>query len=177
VPYSGVVASFTDPGSDGTVADYTATINWGDGTSSAGTIQLNGTNPFLVKGSHTYSKVGKYTVTVHIVDVGGSTADASGTATVNGGTAPPPPGSGGNVFGLGASSDERIVPACPIPRSLDRSTVDVIMSDHGYTRRGTSVTNDEPPVSLLRRGGSSRLFMAWDDPMNGPNGEAWISSP
>ena len=34
----GTVASFKDADPGGTVSDYTATINWGDGTQSAGTI-------------------------------------------------------------------------------------------------------------------------------------------
>src|SRR5205807_613133 len=29
--FTGVVATFTDPGTDGTVTDYSATITWGDG--------------------------------------------------------------------------------------------------------------------------------------------------
>src|SRR5262249_30500793 len=54
---SGIVATFTDPGNPtGTAedaADYGATINWGDGTSSAGTITQSA-GRFTVSGSHTY---------------------------------------------------------------------------------------------------------------------------
>src|SRR5207249_3701252 len=45
-----VVATFTDPGGYETDADYSATINWGDNSTSTGTI-ANGT----VTGSHTYT--------------------------------------------------------------------------------------------------------------------------
>src|SRR5262249_62344076 len=44
------VATFTAPGQAG---DYTATIDWGDGTTDSGTVTgLNGN--FSVSGSHTY---------------------------------------------------------------------------------------------------------------------------
>ena len=38
VPYTGVVATFTDDAPDPNVGDYSATINWGDGTSTIGVI-------------------------------------------------------------------------------------------------------------------------------------------
>src|SRR5262249_2798264 len=54
---SQVVATVTDPGNrTGTAedsGDYSATINWGDGSSSAGTITQSG-GVFIVTGSHTY---------------------------------------------------------------------------------------------------------------------------
>ena len=39
------VATFTDTDPNGTATDYTATIDWGDGTTSAGTIVSKGTSP------------------------------------------------------------------------------------------------------------------------------------
>ena len=57
--------------------DFTsATINWGDGTSSAGTVVCGSAQPFAVQGSHTYaeeSPAGGYSVTVDITDVDEST--------------------------------------------------------------------------------------------------------
>src|SRR5262249_40021483 len=48
------VATFTDTNLSDTAGTFAATINWGDGTSSAGTI--TGTNgSFAVAGSHTYA--------------------------------------------------------------------------------------------------------------------------
>jgi Ca2+-binding RTX toxin-like protein len=49
------VATFTDPGGAESVSDYSASINWGDGTpASTGTITLaNGV--FTVQGSHTFA--------------------------------------------------------------------------------------------------------------------------
>ncbi|HVX13283.1 MAG TPA: hypothetical protein VHC22_19015 [Pirellulales bacterium] len=70
------VATFTDPGlvanltalniSDPTT-QFTSTINWGDGTTSAATITYNsGTQVFSVIGSHTYSQTGPYNVAVAV---------------------------------------------------------------------------------------------------------------
>jgi hypothetical protein len=81
VPFSATVATFTDPGgaepnaSDdpgGPLSDhYTATIDWGDNTQSAGVITFNGTpgsttDPFTITGSHTYASGGTHTITVHL---------------------------------------------------------------------------------------------------------------
>jgi hypothetical protein len=53
--FSGVVAHFTDVNAGATTADFTATIDWGDGTSSAGTISADPNGGFDVNGTHTYS--------------------------------------------------------------------------------------------------------------------------
>lgn len=78
--FTDTVATFTG---SGTSSDYTATIMWGDGTSSSvGTIS-SGPNGFLVTGTHTYQKKGSYPVTVTITQIStGSTVQALSTATV-----------------------------------------------------------------------------------------------
>ena len=48
----------------------------------AGLISANGQGGFDISGAHTYADEGHYTVGVTIVDAGGGTANASGTATV-----------------------------------------------------------------------------------------------
>ncbi|HEV3339277.1 MAG TPA: TIGR03118 family protein, partial [Pirellulales bacterium] len=70
------VATFTDAGGAEAVANYSATINWGDGTSSAGTVSLSGST-FSVVGTHTYATAGAHTITTLIKDEGGSTATAT----------------------------------------------------------------------------------------------------
>ena len=55
VPFSGQVATFTDPRSGRPAADYAASINWGDFTISPGTITLQPDGSFAVSGSHTYA--------------------------------------------------------------------------------------------------------------------------
>ena len=76
------LATFSDPGSDGTTADYSGTIGWGDGQtspfSSADVLRLSATT-FSVKGSHTYTTDGSYQVQVTINDVGGSIVLAQDT--------------------------------------------------------------------------------------------------
>src|SRR5262249_47432693 len=55
---SQVVATFTDPGGAEAVGDYSATINWGDGSApTTGSISLSGST-FSVSGSHAYAEEG-----------------------------------------------------------------------------------------------------------------------
>ena len=89
--FNGTVATFTDADPAGTPSDYTATINWGDGSTSAGTIIDVPSGGFAVNGSHTYANVGTYTTSITIKDVGGSTATATSSANVIPPPPPPPP--------------------------------------------------------------------------------------
>src|SRR5205823_12085373 len=61
------IATFTDPAGAEVVGDYTATINWGDSTTSTGTVVNTGGNNFRVDRSEE-SRVGEdcYTVTVTV---------------------------------------------------------------------------------------------------------------
>jgi hypothetical protein len=83
-PFTAAVATVTDPDPNSTASEYSATIDWGDGTSSAGTLSGSTGGPFTVSGSHTYVEEGTYTVTVLVVDVDtpSNTATATTTATV-----------------------------------------------------------------------------------------------
>jgi hypothetical protein len=88
--FSGIVASFTDPGTDGSPADYIAVINWGDGNTSTAsgadgsitTSFVNNRLVFYVTGTNTYAFKGKYRISVWIVDVGGQSPTAFGQAVV-----------------------------------------------------------------------------------------------
>ena len=53
--FSGVVATFTDVDPKATAGNFTATINWGDGTTTQGTVTADPKGGFDVSGSHTYS--------------------------------------------------------------------------------------------------------------------------
>src|SRR5262252_6878087 len=75
------VATFTDPDSSATAADYAATINWGDATSSTGVITA--TAAFAVSGTHTYSEEGTYTVSVVITDTDSPSNTATTTSTAH----------------------------------------------------------------------------------------------
>ncbi len=95
------VAKFTDADPHRVVSDYTATINWGDGSSSvAGTVSAAAGGGFEVKGSHTYAAAGRYTTSAMISDVGGAKATATGSANVVG----PPVVSNVNVISVTATT-------------------------------------------------------------------------
>ena len=72
------MATFTDADPGGIASDYTATIAWGDGTTSAGTISGH----FTVTGTHTYASTGTRTISVTITDAGGASATATGKANI-----------------------------------------------------------------------------------------------
>ena len=80
-PVSNTLATFTDQNLGATTADFTTgggstTINWGDSSTSPGTVTQTGPGQFTVSGSHTYAALGPYTITIKVVDDGGSTATA-----------------------------------------------------------------------------------------------------
>jgi hypothetical protein len=79
--YTGVVATFTDTGGPEPAGSYTVLINWGDGSTSPGTVVPAGTG-FNVLGNHTYVSSGTYTTTVTVSDEGGSSASATGSVAV-----------------------------------------------------------------------------------------------
>jgi hypothetical protein len=85
--FSGPVATFTDSDASHTAdsaAKDTATIHWGDGSSTAGTITSLGGGKYSVSGSHTYAEESGPTVSVSITDPDdpGGPATASATAAV-----------------------------------------------------------------------------------------------
>jgi hypothetical protein len=78
-----VVAKFTDSNTANVVGDFTVSIDWGDGTTTAGT--LTGSNGvFTVTGSHTYAAAGQYTITTFMGDDAPDAAfnDATTTAAI-----------------------------------------------------------------------------------------------
>jgi CSLREA domain-containing protein len=100
VPFTAKVASFTDADPNGQVSDYSAIVDWGDGTSSATRVNpesgsqitpdltpdviitLNISGGFDVIGTHTYTSAGTFTITTSIKDAGGAQIGAKSTAVV-----------------------------------------------------------------------------------------------
>jgi len=80
--FSGTVATFSDADPAGTASDYTATISWGDGSASAGTVAPAPGGGFAVTGSHTYANGGTYPTSIAINDAGGASATATSSANV-----------------------------------------------------------------------------------------------
>jgi streptogramin lyase len=81
LPLAGAIASFTDANPVAPTSDFSASIDWGDGSTSTGVITQPGGvgTAFQVLGNHTYLGARSYSVSVQIDDAGGSTASASST--------------------------------------------------------------------------------------------------
>ncbi len=83
-PYNDIIAKFNDGNPTGYPSEFTATVNWGDGTVTAGTIvaEPGNSSVFDVLGTHTYiDGPASYTASIGVVNVGGSTVQ--GTTIVN----------------------------------------------------------------------------------------------
>ncbi|TMK38434.1 MAG: hypothetical protein E6G56_14645 [Actinobacteria bacterium] len=78
------LATFTDADPAGTPSDYTATIDWGDGTTGTpGAVAASPGGGFAVNGSHGYTYAGTYPVAITVRDAGGATATAQTTVAVS----------------------------------------------------------------------------------------------
>jgi hypothetical protein len=69
---SGVVSSFMDGDPNGVAHDYRATVDWGDGSRSTGTVTAGAAGTFQVSASHSYARPGNYAAAVTITDFGGA---------------------------------------------------------------------------------------------------------
>jgi hypothetical protein len=82
---SGVIATLMDTGPNATAAEYSAFVDWGDGTFSdldSSAFSANSSGGFNLTADHTYAEAGSYTVNVIVTDQGGSEATASTTANI-----------------------------------------------------------------------------------------------
>ncbi len=73
-------AIFTDANSTLSVSGYTATIDWGDGTTSTGTITQ--ADAFTVSSDHTYATSGQFDITLTISTADNRSAVTRGLATI-----------------------------------------------------------------------------------------------
>lgn len=81
--FSGTVAHITDALTSDASSALSATITWGDGASSAGTVS-GSAGSFTVSGTHTYKSAGTDTIEVTVEDAAtGATASTSDAATVS----------------------------------------------------------------------------------------------
>jgi streptogramin lyase len=76
---SGPVSAFHDPDAAATAGDFTAAINWGDGTITVGTITAASGGNFFVSGTHTYATSGTYSIYTVITDIDASHDLGGGT--------------------------------------------------------------------------------------------------
>lgn len=102
---SGVtLATFTHSQAVETPASFSATISWGDGSSSSASVILSGTT-YAIVGSHTYNTEGKYSILVVVSEDGASAITTSA-----------------------ASIKESALPA-GIPQNVANSTIFATMED------------------------------------------------
>ena len=124
--FTGAVATFTDADPTGQASEYSATIAWGDGQSSTGSVTSNGQGGFTVSGSHTYTAQGPETVTVTINDVGGASTTITEQITVA--DAP--------IVGVGL----------PVPNQQPATIVGLPLA--AFTDSGAPVTADQIVTSI-----------------------------
>ena len=93
VPFQGTVAAFSSSDPTATAADFTATVNYGDGSPSASGTVVAAPDGFLVVGAHTFTTANPIEpVTVTITDTRGfgqATANSVATITSPGGLLTP----------------------------------------------------------------------------------------
>jgi len=80
--FTTTVATFSDQLTTQVAGDFTATIDWGDATTTAGTVSGGG-GSFQVSGTHTYAGPGTFSVVVTLSDDAPGTATAQVTSTAN----------------------------------------------------------------------------------------------
>ncbi|MCA1689716.1 MAG: hypothetical protein LC720_04510 [Actinobacteria bacterium] len=108
-PLVATFATFSDDDPGATIADYTATVAWGDGTTSADpALAADPTGGFAVTGRHTYVRPGTFAPVVTVRDVGGSMASAIGAITITAASSPAP-------STAAAASPPSSEPAAPSP--------------------------------------------------------------
>jgi hypothetical protein len=175
------VATFHDANITAPAADFTATISWGDGTTStvsgSGIVALGGGNYALLS-THTYAEEGSCTLTVQVRDDGG--ASISGTGKVAVADAPlgslkindpkATEGSGPGTFTVATFHDNNLsAPASDFTATVswgDGSSTTLsggnglvslgggtfaVLADHTYAEEGTCTLS----VQVLDVGGSS----------------------
>ena len=89
LPVTTILATFTDSDPLGTTTDYTATVDWGDGSPIVSALIAEPAGPGLpfdvsqaaILG-HTYAEEGNYVTTIVISDTGGSKTIVNGAVTV-----------------------------------------------------------------------------------------------
>jgi hypothetical protein len=95
VPVHDETAAFFDANPYPIASDFTASINWGDGTVTAGVIEasIGALLVFPPPGGHAYSGQGSFTVSATVTQnaPGTATSTATGTVVVTAQPPPPPP--------------------------------------------------------------------------------------
>jgi uncharacterized repeat protein (TIGR03803 family) len=86
-----LLATFADNGQPATPADYAATVNWGDGAVTSGTVKSAPNSSFQILGSHLYQTADTFTVCASVVRTGTYSASSFAAARISGATPSPLP--------------------------------------------------------------------------------------
>ncbi|HEV7223314.1 MAG TPA: hypothetical protein VGN42_11480, partial [Pirellulales bacterium] len=82
--FIGTVATFGDSGYPNSLpANFAATIDWGDGTTTAGTVTSQASGALAVSGVHAYAKEGAFDMKITLADAAPGMASATASATAN----------------------------------------------------------------------------------------------
>ena len=145
-PVGGSLATFAADPSD-IAGNFTATVDWGDGSSTAGTVGGSG-GSFTVTGTHAYAAGGSFPITVTIVRA--SNTQNRGTATDTAAiTAPPSPVVTGSPSVNGSSA--AAFSGSVVPGGLPTSVHFEYGLDSKYSKPGTSgpVYDQSTPAQLV----------------------------
>jgi uncharacterized repeat protein (TIGR01451 family) len=138
------VATFTTANGVEPVGDFTATIAWGDGTTSVGTVVQSG-QTYLVLGSHTYNTDGNQTIQVTVSKDGGALS-AGVNSTVAIGEAALPAGSfPGPIANFVNETLEDLYNEQPSAGQINLLTADVVMLTANLSR----ASGNNSPIALL----------------------------
>jgi len=81
--FGGSVATFVTTGGSQVSGNFTASIDWGDGKLSAGTVVAGSGGSFTVTGSHAYLALGQFTVNITIRSNVGTSTSATAQSSVD----------------------------------------------------------------------------------------------
>lgn len=165
-----VVASFLDANPYANTNDFSASIIWGDGITSSGTIVDLGINGFAVMGSHTYTNQGLYFMTVTINDTGGSTATVDSLANTGDALLT---GSGTTIAAVQGVAFTNVVANCSDSDASPEQGTEfdcIINWGDGQTTTGTMSEGNEESYSVIgshtyAQAGSYNILVTVDDPL------------
>jgi hypothetical protein len=141
-PFAGVVATLSGSG----LQSLAASIVWGDGHISAGTIAIDGASE-AVSGSNTYASTGTFSIFITLWSPGGDPVEVQGILTVVPATAGQGQDHAQGAGGAGSSQGgAEIHPGAFVPSAL--TTSDVVSGTPLSVVFNLASTGNGPPVSL-----------------------------
>ena len=82
-PVTGALGTLTDLNLAAAASDFTAVIDWGDGTRTRGLLLPKGKGAFDIAGSHAYSSIGTRTLALSLTDEAGRTVATNPLITID----------------------------------------------------------------------------------------------